>query len=138
MGTAAISRVCKEPRGASRNASTTAFLVALLFLLPLLANAPGESVQPTILPSSGKQSTDADVAVTDLTVTTPSVIVSGTPTLAPQIHIIRVTIQNIGGSTADGNLSLKVNGVLVDSRNVSINPIQQEVCLLYTSDAADE
>jgi len=130
MGTVAISRRGKELRGTPRNACTAAFLVALLFLLPLLANAPGESVQPTVLPSSGKN-TDADVAVTDLSVTTPSVMVSGVPTLAPQIHIIRVTIQNIGGSAADGNLTLKVNGVLVDSRNVSINPIQQEVHLLY-------
>ncbi|MDP6986088.1 MAG: hypothetical protein QGH38_02580 [Candidatus Thalassarchaeaceae archaeon] len=130
MGTVAISRRGKEPRGTPRNACTAAFLVALLFLLPLLANAPGESVQPTVLPSSGKN-TDADVAVTDLSVTTPSVMVSGVPTLAPQIHIIRVTIQNIGGSAADGNLTLKVNGVLVDSRNVSINPIEQQDHVLY-------
>jgi hypothetical protein len=37
----------------------------------------------------------------------------------------------MGGSTADGVLSLKVNTVQVDYRNVSINVGQQEVHLLY-------
>ena len=130
MGTYAISRRGNEPRETPEKAFTVAFLVILLFLLPLLANAPEEASRANVLPSSGK-STTADVAVTDLLVTTPSVMVSGVPTLAPQEHIIRVTIQNLGGSSADGNLTLKINGVDVDSRNVSINAIDQEDHLLY-------
>ena len=71
--------------------------------------------------TSGK-SIDPDVAVTDLHVTTPSVLVSGVPTLAPENHIIRVGILNIGGSPAEGNVTLKVDGVLVDNRTVTLNP----------------
>ena len=104
MGTYAISRRGNEPRETPEKAFTVAFLVILLFLLPLLANAPEEASRTNVLSSSGK-STTADVAVTDLLVTTPSVMVSGVPTLAPQEHIIRVTIQNLGGSSADGNLT---------------------------------
>jgi len=114
----------------SRNGSRAAILVALLFLLPLSANIPSESVQPLAHSLSGK-STDADVEVTELSVTTPSTMVAGVPTLAPQNHTIRVTISNMGGSTADGILSLKVNNVQVDYRNVSINVGRQEFHLMY-------
>ncbi len=81
--------------------------------------------------TSGK-STDPDVAVTDLNVTTPSVIgPSGNPTLAPLNHIIRVSIANMGGSTAYGNLTLQIDGSVVDNRTVDLNPGQQEIHLLY-------
>lgn len=111
-----------------------AVLVAMLFVLPLLAHTPIQSVDPRAQSTSGR-SVEADVAVTDLNITTPSVMVSGVPTLAPQTHIIRVSILNLGGSSADGNLTLEANTgsgyVEVDERTVSINSGQQEVHLLY-------
>ena len=111
-----------------------AILVVMLFVLPLLANTSSHSVDPRAQSTLGR-STEADVAVTDLNVTTPSVMISGVPTLAPQTHIIRVSILNLGGSSADGNLTLEANTgsgfAEVDKRIISINPGQQEVHLLY-------
>ena len=111
-----------------------AVLVVMLFVLPLLTQTSSHSVDPRAQSTLGR-STDADVAVTDLNVTTPSVMISGVPTLAPQTHIIRVSILNLGGSSADGNLTLEANTgsgfAEVDERVISINPGQQEVHLLY-------
>ena len=111
-----------------------AVLVVMLFVLPLLTQTSSHSVDPRAQSTLGR-STDADVAVTDLNVTTPSVMISGVPTLAPQTHIIRVSILNLGGSSADGNLTLEANTgsgfAEVDERIISINPGQQEVHLLY-------
>ena len=109
-------------------------LVVMLFVLPLLAQTSSHSVDPRAQSTLGR-STDADVAVTDLNVTTPSAMILGVPTLAPQTHIIRVSILNLGGSSADGNLTLEANTgsgfAEVDERIISINPGQQEVHLLY-------
>ena len=63
-----------------------------------------------------------DVMVTDLDVTTPSATVGGTPTLAPVNHVIIVGTTNQGGSTAEGNVTLKVNGVVVDNRTARSRP----------------
>jgi len=111
-----------------------AVLIAMLFILPLLAHTPAYSVDSRAQSTSGR-SLEADVAVTGINITTPSVMVGGTPTLAPQTHIIRVNILNLGGSSADGNLTLEANTgsgyAEVDVRTVSINSGQQEVHLLY-------
>jgi len=72
-----------------------------------------------------------DVAVTDLQVTTPSVLVAGVPTLAPQHHIIRVGLLNIGGSVAEGDVNLKVNGVQVDNQTTTLNPGAGNDYILY-------
>ena len=130
MTTIGISNTSEEASRRSKGTGKAAAFMAMLFLIPLLANAPGNIVDPLTMPTSGK-TTDPDVAVTDLNVTTPSVMIAGVPTLSPENHIIRVSILNMGGSSADGDLVLKVNGNEVDSRNVSINPGQQEVHLLY-------
>ena len=111
-------------------ASKAAILVALLFLSPLLAAIPTTPVEDKAMMTSGR-SLDPDVAVTDLHVTTPSVMVGGVPTLAPQNHIIRVGIMNIGGTVAEGNVTLKVDGVLVDNRTVTINPGSGSNHILY-------
>ena len=111
-----------------------AVLIAMLFVLPLLAHTPTHSVDSRAQ-STSERSVEADVAVTGLNITTSSVMVAGVPTLAPQTHIIRVSILNLGGSSADGNLTLEANTgsgyAEVDARTVSINSGQQEVHLLY-------
>ncbi len=115
----------------SEKASKAAILVSLLFLAPLLSIIPSDTVEDSPMLTSGK-STDPDVAVTDLNVTTPSVIgPSGNPTLAPLNHIIRISVANLGGSTAYGNLTLQIDGAIVDNRTVDLNPGQQEIHLLY-------
>lgn len=112
------------------NASKAPILVALLFILPMLASIPTAPVVDEPMMTSGRQMSP-DVAVTDLHVTTPSVEVSGVPTLSPENHIIRVGILNIGGSTADGEVTLRIDGVLVDNRTVSLNPGASANHLLY-------
>ena len=131
MGTLPISIQRKNAYISSKRPSKATILVALLFLAPLLAAVPPPATVDEAPKLSSQRSTDPDVAVTDLNVTTPSAMVSGVPTLAPINHIIRVSIVNLGGSTAEGNLTLKVNSAIVDNRTVSINPGQQEVHLLY-------
>ena len=131
MGTHAVSNGRYHTPKSSVTASKAAILMTMLFIAPLLIAAPSTSVEEAPSMTSGK-STDPDVAVTDLNVTTPSVIgPSGNPTLSPMEHIIRITITNLGGSTAYGNLTLKINGVIVDNRTIDLNPGQQEVHLLY-------
>ena len=82
------------------------------------------------MPSSTRQ-TDPDVVVTDLDVTTPSSMVSGVPTLAPMNHVIVVGTTNQGGSTAEGNVTLKVNGAVVDNRTATIAPGGQINSVMY-------
>ena len=130
MVTQVISNLATYSQRATEGASKATILVALLFLSPLLAGIPASPAEEVPMMTSGR-SLDADVAVTDLHVTTPSVLISGVPTLAPQNHIIRVGILNMGGSVADGNVTLKVDGVLVDNRTVSINPGSAANHLLY-------
>jgi len=96
----------------------------------MLASIPTTPPEEESMMTSGRQ-TSPDVAVTDLHVTTPSVEVSGVPTLSPENHIIRVGILNIGGSTGYGNITLKVDGVTVDNRTVSLNPGAGANHLLY-------
>ncbi|MED6345971.1 MAG: hypothetical protein VX626_02575, partial [Candidatus Thermoplasmatota archaeon] len=102
MGTQVISNLATYSQKATDRASKVTILVALLFLSPLLAGIPGPPEEDVSMMTSGRQSGGPDVAVTDLHVTTPSVLVSGVPTLAPQNHIIRVGILNIGGAEAEG------------------------------------
>ncbi len=90
MGTQVISNLATYSQKATDRASKVTILVALLFLSPLLAGIPGPPEEDVSMMTSGRQSGGPDVAVTDLHVTTPSVLVSGVPTLAPQNHIIRV------------------------------------------------
>tara|TARA_B100000131_G_scaffold309582_1_gene340265 strand:- start:681 stop:5891 length:5211 start_codon:yes stop_codon:yes gene_type:complete len=131
MGTQAISNDHSRNPLSTGKASKTAILLTLLFVLPLLGMIPTDSVEEPPRMTSGK-STDPDVAVTDINITTPSVIgPSGNPILAPDNHIIRVSVTNLGGSTAYGNLTLKIGAVTVDNRTVDLNPGQQEVHLLY-------
>ena len=131
MGTQVISNLATYSQKATDRASKVTILVALLFLSPLLAGIPGPPEEDVSMMTSGRQSGGPDVAVTDLHVTTPSVLVSGVPTLAPQNHIIRVGILNIGGAEAEGNVTLKVDGVLVDNRTVTLNPGAGANHLLY-------
>ena len=131
MGTQGISNLTSFTHMTSDRASKATILVALLFLSPLLAAIPSSSVEDAPMMTSGKQTNDPDVAVTDLHITTPSVLVSGVPTLSPENHIIRVGILNIGGSPAEGNVTLKVDGVLVDNRTVTLNPGAGANHLLY-------
>jgi uncharacterized membrane protein len=130
MGTQDISNHAKYSNRLTNRASKATILVALLFLSPLMASIPAAPVEEVPMMTSGR-SIDPDVAVTDLHVTTPSVLVAGVPTLAPQNHIIRVGILNIGGSATEGNVTLKVDGVLVDNRSVTINPGVAANHLLY-------
>jgi uncharacterized membrane protein len=130
MGTQVNSNLATYSQKASDRASKATILVALLFLSPLLGGIPASPSEDVPMMTSGR-SLDPDVAVTDLHVTTPSVLIAGVPTLAPQNHIIRVGILNIGGSVAEGNVTLKVDGVLVDNRTVTINPGAGANHLLY-------
>jgi len=130
MGRQDISNVASYSERVTDSASKATILVALLFLCPLLAGIPTSPDDDVAMMTSGR-SLDPDVAVTDLHVTTPSVLVSGVPTLAPENHIIRVGILNIGGSVAEGNVTLKVDGVLVDNRTVTLNPGAGANHLLY-------
>ena len=125
-----ISNLASYSKRVTDSASKATILVALLFLSPLLAGIPTSPDEDAAMMTSGR-SLDPDVAVTDLHVTTPSVLVSGVPTLAPENHIIRVGILNIGGSVAEGNVTLKVDGVLVDNRTVTLNPGAGANHLLY-------
>ena len=130
MGTQGISNLATYSQKATDGASKATILVALLFLSPLMAGIPATPDEDVPMMTSVR-SVDPDVAVTDLHVTTPSVLVSGVPTLAPLNHIIRVGILNIGGSTAEGNVTLKVDGTLVDNRTVTLNPGAGANHLLY-------
>ena len=121
MGTQDISKLASYSQTARNSASKAMILVALMFLSPMLAGIPSSPGEDVPMMTSGR-SLDPDVAVTDIHVTTPSVLVSGVPTLSPENHIIRVGVLNIGGSVAEGNVTLKVDGVLVDNRTVTLNP----------------
>ena len=130
MGTQVNSDSRSLPKRCTDYGSKATILVALLFILPMLASIPTTPPEEESMMTSGRQ-TSPDVAVTDLHVTTPSVEVSGVPTLSPENHIIRVGILNIGGSTGHGNITLKVDGVKVDNRTVSLNPGASANHLLY-------
>ena len=114
----------------TKTASKATILVALLFLSPLLAGIPVATDEENPMQSSTRQM-GPDVVVTDLDVTTPSAIVGGTPTLAPVDHVIVVGTTNQGGSTAEGNVTLKVDGVLVDIRYATISPGGQVNSVMY-------
>ena len=114
----------------TKTASKATILVALLFLSPLLAGIPVATDEEDPMQSSTRQM-GPDVVVTDLDVTTPSAIVGGTPTLAPVDHVIVVGTTNQGGSTAEGNVTLKVDGVLVDIRYATITPGGQVNSVMY-------
>lgn len=114
----------------TKKASKATILVALLFLSPLLAGIPVATDEENPMQSSTRQM-GPDVVVTDLDVTTPSAIVGGTPTLAPVDHVIVVGTTNQGGSTAEGNVTLKVDGVLVDIRYATITPGGQVNSVMY-------
>ena len=120
----------RNPHNTANTASKATILVALLFLSPLLAGIPIAPDQENPMSSSTRQMSP-DVVVTDLDVTTPSVIVGGTPTLAPVNHVIIVGTTNQGGSTAEGNVTLKVNGVVVDNRTATITPGGQVNSVMY-------
>jgi len=78
---------------------------------------------------------DADVSVSGLDITTPSVMISGIPIVSPMVHIVRISIFNYGGSDANGTLYLSVNDgssvTEVDDRSINILAGQQENHLLY-------
>ena len=114
----------------TNKASKATILVALFFLSPLLGGMPIASDEEAPMQSSTRQ-LSPDVVVTDLDVTTPSATVGGTPTLAPVNHVIIVGTTNQGGSTAEGNVTLKVNGAVVDNRTASIAPGGQVNSVMY-------
>ena len=114
----------------TNTASKATILVALLFLSPLLAGIPIATDKENSMPSSTRQMSP-DVVVTDLDVTTASAMVGGTPTLAPINHVIVVGTTNQGGSTAEGNVTLNVNGVVVDNRTATITPGGQVNSVMY-------
>ena len=114
----------------TNTASKATILVALLFFSPLLAGIPIATDEDNPMSSSTRQMS-SDVVVTDLDVTTPSAMVGGTPTLAPVNHVIVVGTTNQGGSTAEGNVTLKVNGAVVDNRTATITPGGQVNSVMY-------
>jgi len=99
-----------------------AILIVTIMVLSLLPYTSEMTLKDNTVSSSG--SSAADVAVTQLDITTPSVYVGAVPTISPMNHIIRVTISNYGGTNANGTLTLEVNDGSstseVDSRDISI------------------
>jgi len=112
------------------SARKTAFLLAFLFVLPLLAHHPVDFTDHSTKQTSPR-AVDPDVAITGINVTTPSFFDGSTNFLAPMVHTIRVTIINLGGSTGNGNISLQVNGAEEDRRPVSLPPGGQQNQVLY-------
>ena len=100
-----------------------AILIVTIMVLSILPYTHETALKSDTISSSGSSS--ADVAVTQLDVTTPSVYVGTVPTVSPINHIIRVTIVNFGGTDANGTLILSVNDGSsvseVDSRDISIS-----------------
>ena len=100
-----------------------AILIVTIMVLSILPYTPEATLKSNIEPSF--QASNADVAVTQLDITTPSVYVGAVPTVSPMNHIIRVTIVNFGGSDAEGTLTLEVDDGSgpseVDSRDISIS-----------------
>ncbi|MFL2957730.1 MAG: hypothetical protein ACJZ4Z_02945 [Candidatus Thalassarchaeaceae archaeon] len=100
-----------------------AILIVTIMVLSILPYTPEAMLKSNKEPSF--QASNADVAVTQLDITTPSVYVGAVPTVSPMNHIIRVTIVNFGGSDAEGTLSLIVDDGSgpseVDSRDISIS-----------------
>ena len=84
-----------------------AILIVTIMVLSILPYTPEATLKSNIEPSF--QASNADVAVTQLDITTPSVYVGAVPTVSPMNHIIRVTIVNFGGSDAEGTLTLEVD-----------------------------
>jgi len=99
-----------------------AILIVTIMVLSLLPYTSEITLKDNTVSSS--DSSVADVAVTQLDITTPSVYVGAVPTISPMNHIIRVTISNYGGTNANGTLTLEVNDGSstseVDSRDISI------------------
>ena len=99
-----------------------AILIVTIMVLSLLPYTSEITLKDNKVSSS--DSSVADVAVTQLDITTPSVYVGAVPTISPMNHIIRVTISNYGGTNANGTLTLEVNDGSstseVDSRDISI------------------
>ncbi len=120
----------RNPHRTTNTASKATILVALFFLSPLLSGIPVATDEDNPMPSSTRQ-IGPDVVVTDLDVTTPSALVGGTPTLAPVNHVIIVGSTNQGGSSAEGNITLEVNGVVVDTRPATISPGGQVNSVMY-------
>ena len=100
-----------------------AILIVTIMVLSILPYTPETTLKSDNVPSF--QASDADVAVTQLDITTPSVYVGAVPTVSPMNHIVRVTIVNFGGTDAEGTLTLEVNDGSgqseVDSRDISIS-----------------
>lgn len=100
-----------------------AILIVTIMVLSILPYTNEGTLKSETISST--DSSSADVAVTQLDVTTPSVYVGAVPTVSPMNHIIRVTIVNFGGTDANGTLTLSVNdgSVLseVDGRDISIS-----------------
>ena len=120
----------RKAHRSTNSASKATILVALFLLSPLLAGIPVATDEEKPMPSSTRQ-VSPDVVVTDLDVTTPSALVGGVPTLAPVNHVIIVGSTNQGGSTAEGNVTLEVNDVVVDIRAASITPGGQVNSVMY-------
>ena len=100
-----------------------AILIVTIMVLSILPYTNEGTLKSETISST--DSSSADVAVTQLDVTTPSVYVGTVPTVSPMNHIIRVTIVNFGGTDANGTLILSVNDGSsvseVDSRDISIS-----------------
>ena len=100
-----------------------AILIVTIMVLSILPYTPETTLKSNNVPSF--QASDADVAVTQLDITTPSVYIGAVPTVSPMNHIIRVTIVNFGGTDAEGTLTLEVDDGSgqseVDSRDISIS-----------------
>ena len=122
---------CREGVFAARK---TACLLAFLFVLPLFAHHPVD-FEDQFQNQNSQKSTDPDIAITGINVTTPSFFDGGTRFLAPMVHTIRVNIINLGASSGTGNLTLEINdgtgAVEEDRRPVSLSPGGQETQLLY-------
>lgn len=100
-----------------------AILIVTIMVISILPYTPEIALKSNTTSSSDASS--ADVAVTQLDITTPSVYVGSIPTVSPINHIIRVTIVNFGGTDAEGTLTLEVDDGTgpseVDSRDISIS-----------------
>ena len=95
--------------------------------------SPDMLLNPDNKLSSG--ASNADVSVSELTITTPSVSLLGINVLSPMEHIIRISLVNYGGSDANGTLTLSIDdgssSTEVDTRDIYILAGQQENHLLY-------
>lgn len=110
-----------------------AILLIALILISTMPYSPDMLLNPDNKLSSG--ASNADVSVSELTITTPSVSLLGINVLSPMEHIIRISLVNYGGSDANGTLTLSIDdgssSTEVDTRDIYILAGQQENHLLY-------